>query len=133
VITIQREQYGGTVHLFIGTERRPDRITSMSLITNYDHNANYQGLYSIFLFKSVSSFAFIIIPSQSSFSHSFGFCLHHLRLISSCHTSLCTVLLKVFFALRTFDGEEDPKSFIPIGHLFSNAVNQEQGNTFVKH
>jgi hypothetical protein len=40
-ITIQREQYRGTVHLFIGTGRSPDEITSMSLITNYDHNTNY--------------------------------------------------------------------------------------------
>jgi hypothetical protein len=27
VITIQREQYGVTVHLFIGTGRNPDEIT----------------------------------------------------------------------------------------------------------
>jgi hypothetical protein len=47
-ITMQREQYRGTVHLFIGTGRSPDEITSMSLITNYDHNTNYQGLYSLF-------------------------------------------------------------------------------------
>jgi hypothetical protein len=40
-ITIYREQYGGTVHLFIGTRRSPDKITSMSLLTNYNHNANY--------------------------------------------------------------------------------------------
>jgi hypothetical protein len=41
VITIRREQYGGTVHLFIGAGRSPDKITSMSLLTNYNHNANY--------------------------------------------------------------------------------------------
>jgi hypothetical protein len=40
-ITIQREQYGGTVHLFIGMRRSPDKITSMSVLTNYNHNANY--------------------------------------------------------------------------------------------
>jgi hypothetical protein len=33
MITIQREQYGGTVHLFIGTGRNPGKITSMSLNT----------------------------------------------------------------------------------------------------
>jgi hypothetical protein len=32
-ITMQREQYRGTVHLFIGTGRNPDKITSVSLIT----------------------------------------------------------------------------------------------------
>jgi hypothetical protein len=40
-IKIQREQYEGTVHLFIGTGRSPDKITSMSLLTNYNHNTNY--------------------------------------------------------------------------------------------
>jgi hypothetical protein len=40
-ITMQREQYRGTIHLFIGTGCSPDEITSMSLITNYDHNTNY--------------------------------------------------------------------------------------------
>jgi hypothetical protein len=33
VITSQPEQYGGTVHLFIGTGRSPDKITFVSLIT----------------------------------------------------------------------------------------------------
>jgi hypothetical protein len=41
VTTIQREQYRGTVDLFIGMGRSPDKITSMSLLTNYNHNANY--------------------------------------------------------------------------------------------
>jgi hypothetical protein len=69
-ITMQREQYRGTVHLLIGTGRSPSEITSMSPITNYDHNTDYQGLNSIFLFKSVSSFVFIMTPSRSSLSAS---------------------------------------------------------------
>jgi hypothetical protein len=32
--TSQREQYGGTVHLFIGTRRNPVKITFMSLMTS---------------------------------------------------------------------------------------------------
>jgi hypothetical protein len=42
---------------------------------NYIHvpDTNYKGLYNIFLFKSVSSFIFIMTPSRSSFNHSFGF------------------------------------------------------------
>jgi hypothetical protein len=43
-ITMQREQYMGIVHLFLGTRCSLDEITSMSLITNYDHNTNYEGL-----------------------------------------------------------------------------------------
>jgi hypothetical protein len=48
VITIQREQYGVTVHLFIGTWRSPDKITSMPLTSTLNHNANYQGLSGLF-------------------------------------------------------------------------------------
>jgi hypothetical protein len=41
MITIQREQYGATVHLFIGTIRSPGKSTFMSLTFTYDHNINY--------------------------------------------------------------------------------------------
>jgi hypothetical protein len=41
VITVQREQYGGTVLLFIGTGHSSDKITSMSMLTNCNHNVNY--------------------------------------------------------------------------------------------
>jgi hypothetical protein len=41
VNTSQREQYGVTVHLFIGTRHNPVEITFMSLITNYKHDTNY--------------------------------------------------------------------------------------------
>jgi hypothetical protein len=40
-LTIQREQYGATVHLFIGTERSPGKSTFMSLTFTYDHNINH--------------------------------------------------------------------------------------------
>jgi hypothetical protein len=76
VIAIQREQYRGTIHLFIGTGRSPDKITSVSLITNYNHNTYYQGLYSLFLFKSISSFVFSMTLSRSSFNRSFSLYLH---------------------------------------------------------
>jgi hypothetical protein len=51
-----REQYGGTVHLFIGTGRSPVKITFMSLMTSYNHDTNYHGLIGLFLFKSVQPF-----------------------------------------------------------------------------
>jgi hypothetical protein len=51
--TSHREQYGVTVHLFIGTGRSPVEITLMSLITNYKHDISYHGLNDLFLFKSV--------------------------------------------------------------------------------
>jgi hypothetical protein len=47
VNTIQREQYSGTVHLFIGTRRSPGKSTFMSLTSIYSHNMNHQGLNSL--------------------------------------------------------------------------------------
>jgi hypothetical protein len=65
VITSQREQYRGTVHLFIGTGHSPDKITSITLMADYNYNTNYQGLYSLFLFKSVTSFVFSASPCEA--------------------------------------------------------------------
>jgi hypothetical protein len=73
VIIGQREQYGGAVHLFIGTGRSPSKITFVSLITNHNHNTNHQGLYGIFLFKSVPSFVLSMPSCRSSFNCSFGY------------------------------------------------------------
>jgi hypothetical protein len=41
VITIQREQYGTTVHLFIDTGRSPGKITFLSLTFTYNHDINH--------------------------------------------------------------------------------------------
>ena len=41
VITIQREQYGATVHLFIGTGRSLGKSAFMSPIFTYDRNTNH--------------------------------------------------------------------------------------------
>jgi hypothetical protein len=51
--TSQREQYGGTVHLFIGTERNLCKITFMPFMFTIDLRTIYRGLNGIFLFKSV--------------------------------------------------------------------------------
>jgi hypothetical protein len=62
--TSQREQYGGTVHLFIGTGRSPVKIAFMSLMTSYNHDTNYHGLIGLFLFKLVQPFVsrHVIMP-----------------------------------------------------------------------
>jgi hypothetical protein len=49
----QREQYGSTVHLFIGTGRSPCKITLMPFTFANDSIVIHQGLNSLFLFKSV--------------------------------------------------------------------------------
>jgi hypothetical protein len=76
VIIIQREQYRSTVHLFIGTGHSLDKITSMSLITNYIYSTDHHGLHILFPFKSVSSFVFSMSPCRSSFNRSFDLYLH---------------------------------------------------------
>jgi hypothetical protein len=53
VSTSQREQYGGTVHLFIGTEHSLCKITFMPFMFTIDLRTIYRGLDSLFLFKSV--------------------------------------------------------------------------------
>jgi hypothetical protein len=53
VNTSQREQYGATVHLFIGTGRSLCKITFMPFMFTIDSRTIYRGLDSFFLFKSV--------------------------------------------------------------------------------
>jgi hypothetical protein len=53
VNTSQREQYEGIVHLFIGTGRSLCKITFMPFMFTIDLRIIYQGLDSLFLFKSV--------------------------------------------------------------------------------
>ena len=52
----QREQYGGTVHLFIGTGHSPCKITPMPFTFGSNSIVIHQGLNSLFIFKSVSHF-----------------------------------------------------------------------------
>jgi hypothetical protein len=51
--TSQREQYGGTVHLFIGTGRSLCEITFMPIMFTIDLRTICRGLDSLFLLKSV--------------------------------------------------------------------------------
>jgi hypothetical protein len=50
------EQYGGIVHLFIGTGRNLCKITFMPFTIDYSHDTNYHGFIGHFIFKSVNSF-----------------------------------------------------------------------------
>jgi hypothetical protein len=57
VNTSQREQYEGTVHLFIGTRCSLCKITFMPFMFTIDLRTIYRGLDSLFLFKSVPFYA----------------------------------------------------------------------------
>jgi hypothetical protein len=50
----QPEQYGGTVHLFIGTGHSPYKITFMPFTFDNNSIVIRRGLNSLFIFKSVS-------------------------------------------------------------------------------
>jgi hypothetical protein len=52
-ITNQREQYGGTVHLFIGTGRSPSEITYIYLTLVDFYNTKHQGLSSPCSFSAI--------------------------------------------------------------------------------
>jgi hypothetical protein len=88
VITIQREQYGVIVHLFIGSGRSLDKITFVSLTFNVDHKATCRGLSSLFSFRSVSSFTIIIVLNRSFFGHIIGASLSFLQTAPSYHARL---------------------------------------------
>jgi hypothetical protein len=55
-ITNQCEQYGGTIHLFIGTGRSLCETTFIPFIIDYNHETNYHGSICLFIFKSVQPF-----------------------------------------------------------------------------
>jgi hypothetical protein len=72
VITSQREQYGVTVHLFIGTGRSLGKITFMSLTFTISQKVSYRGLNNLFSFRSVSFSTTVLVLSRSFSIHSFG-------------------------------------------------------------
>jgi hypothetical protein len=85
VITISREQYGGTVHLFIVMGYSPGKITFITPICTHNHNINDQGLTSLFLFGSTSCFDLRrhLKPKLSSFGGSFDIRRYSSQIISS--------------------------------------------------
>jgi hypothetical protein len=87
-ITVQREQYGVTVHLFIGMGHNPNKITFMSLTFTTNNKASCQGSSSLFSFRSVPSSTFVIVLSRSFFGHSFGARSPFLQTAPSYHAHL---------------------------------------------
>jgi hypothetical protein len=65
VITSQREQYGVTVHLFIGLGRSLGKITFMSLTFTISQKVSCRGLSSLFPFRSVSFSITVLVLSRS--------------------------------------------------------------------
>jgi hypothetical protein len=71
LITSQCEQYGVTIHLFIGTGRSLGKITFMSLTFTISQKESCRGLSSLFPFRSISSSTTVLVLSRSFSSHNF--------------------------------------------------------------
>jgi hypothetical protein len=92
-----REQYGGTVHLFIGTGHSPYKITSIPFTFDNNSIVIHRGLNSLFIFKSVSFSATTPKLSRS-----------HLR--------RC-INLRMILVFSCYDTDSSPK--IPVHTLYS--------------
>jgi hypothetical protein len=75
--TSQREQYGGTVHLFIGTGHSLCKITFMPFIFTIDLWTTQRGLDSLFPFKLVPIFAIEPKLPCAQLRNSISLCLDH--------------------------------------------------------
>jgi hypothetical protein len=93
----QREQYGGTVHLFIDTGHSPYKITFMPFTFGNDSIVIHRGLNSLFIFKSI-----LFSATTPKLSRS------HLR--------RC-INLRIILGFSYFDIDSSPK--IPVHILFS--------------
>jgi hypothetical protein len=99
--TNQREQYEGTVHLFIGTGRSLCGITFIAFTIDYNHDTNYHRSICLLIFKSVQPFVLGMSLCRSSLEGSFGvisvlifrmcFFLKDLRLRSRPQQVLCYI------------------------------------------
>jgi hypothetical protein len=92
-----REQYRGTVHLFIDTGHSPYKITFMPFTFDNNSIVTYRGLNSLFILKSVSFSA--IMPKLS--------CSHLRRCIN----------LRITLVFPCYDIDLSPK--IPVHTLYS--------------
>jgi hypothetical protein len=93
----QREQYGSTVQLFIGTGHSPYKITFMPFTFGNNSIVIHRGLNSLFIFKSVSFSATMPKLSRS-----------HLRRY---------INLRIFLGFFFCDTDLSPK--IPVHTLYS--------------
>jgi hypothetical protein len=123
VITIEREQYGSIVHLFIGIRRNPNKITFMSLTLIYFYNTKHQGLSSLcpFLVDTVLGLHHYIeaeapwLQLHRSFLLTLGFIFSllykrnlHPKVEASCNNPCHTENIPSITFFRTFEGRRLP-------------------------
>jgi hypothetical protein len=96
----QREQYGSTVHPFIGMGQSPCKITSKPFVVANNSIVIHQGLDSLFLFKSVS---FFLSSCRSFLPLSFGSVSSFVPLVLRVHVRRVHVrrCLLMYYTLET--------------------------------
>jgi hypothetical protein len=99
----QREQYGSTVHLFIGTRRSPCKITFMPFTFANNSIVILRGLNCLFIFKSVPFSA--VMPKLSCAQLRDQLILRHNHLSSRSGfvlTMLCMLMIRIRRYLFTY-------------------------------
>ena len=114
----QREQYGGIVHLFIGTGHSPYKITSMPFTFGSNSIVIHRGLNSLFIFKSVS---FSATTPKLSCSHLR--CCINLRIILASPTVISTRVRRYLFTHYT------PETLL--NHVFEDLRKPKAPNTMI--
>jgi hypothetical protein len=110
----QREQYGVTIHLFIGMGRSPCEITLMPFTFANNYIVVHRGLNSLFIFKSVSFFCYhaeALLRTASALRYpSYSSCFSMLWFqLKSEGTCSCTVLPETLLN-HVFEDLRKPKA-----------------------
>jgi hypothetical protein len=106
----QREQYGSTVHLFIGTGRSPCKITYKPFVFANNSIVIHQGLDILFLFKSIS---FFLSSCRSFLALSFGSISSFVSLVLRVHVRRCLLMYYTPEALLNHVFEDLRKPKVP--------------------
>jgi hypothetical protein len=108
VNTIQHEQYGVTVHLFIGSGRRPGEITSIPLNV-YLQAIKANKVYLVFYFFCLVRAKAIELQCSAMLLTHKAFVLRNRAKVDDSFGKLLYYLAEGVFVLRTFSGEEGPE------------------------
>jgi hypothetical protein len=109
-----REQYGSTVHLFIGTGHSPCEIISMPFTFANDSIVIHQGLNSLFIFKSVFLFCYhaeaLLHTASASRYPSYSLCFFTLWFQLKSEGTCSGIILPEKLLNHVFEDLQKPKA-----------------------
>ena len=110
----QHEQYGVTVHLFIGTGRSPCKITLMPFTFANNSIVIHQGLNSLFIFKSVFLFCYhaeaLLRTASASRYPSYSLCFFTLWFQLKSEGTCSCIILPETLLNHVFEDLRKPKA-----------------------